>query len=151
MAKRLAAMHSSKSWEWRTPQHIYDALDREFRFDFDPCPLGGTVDGRAPLFSDWSGKRCFANPPYGPQIPRFLARAHEADVAVFLIPCRTDTAWFADIVLRHATEIRFIRGRLRFGDATNSAPFASMIVIFESGRTGPPKVSEFQYKGESAV
>jgi hypothetical protein len=52
-------------------------------------------------------------------------------VAVFLIPARTDTRWFHDIVLPNAKEIRFIRGRLHFGGSKNAAPFPSMIVIFE--------------------
>lgn len=60
----------------------------------------------------------------------FLERAMEADVAVFLIPARTDTKWFHDIVLPNAAEIRFVKGRLKFGDAKNSAPFPSMIVVF---------------------
>jgi site-specific DNA-methyltransferase (adenine-specific) len=61
----------------------------------------------------------------------FLERALEADVAVFLIPARTDTRWFHEIVLPYAKEIRFIKGRLKFGDSKNSAPFPSMIVIFQ--------------------
>jgi len=60
-----------------------------------------------------------------------MARAFEADIAVFLVPARTDTKWFHDLVLPKAKEIRFIRGRLRFGDGKNPAPFPSMVVIFE--------------------
>jgi site-specific DNA-methyltransferase (adenine-specific) len=125
------AVHfSSTSEEWSTPRDVYDALDAEFKFDFDPCPLGGTVDGTSPLFVRWEGRRVFCNPPYGPGLRGFLERAHEADVAVFLIPARTDTRWFHEIVLPLASEIRFIKGRLKYGDAKNSAPFPSMIVIF---------------------
>jgi site-specific DNA-methyltransferase (adenine-specific) len=62
----------------------------------------------------------------------FLERAREADVAVFLIPARTDTRWFHEIVMPYAKEIRFIKGRLKFGGAKNSAPFPSMIVVFEA-------------------
>lgn len=122
---------SSATDRWSTPETVYSTLDREFNFDFDPCPLDGTSNGLATLFTEWKGKRAFCNPPYGPGISDWLKRGLEADVAVFLIPARTDTRWFHDIVLPKATEIRFIRGRLKFGDAVNSAPFPSMVAIFK--------------------
>lgn len=123
---------SSASVHWPTPKALYDKLHAEFRFDFDPCPLGESeADGASPLFTPWAGRRVFCNPPYGKAMVAFLERATEADVAVFLIPARTDTRWFHDICLQHASEIRFVRGRLKFGDAVNSAPFPSMIVVFQ--------------------
>lgn len=122
---------SSASEEWATPVDVYSALDAEFHFNFDPCPLGGATDGTAPLFVSWGGRRVFCNPPYGPKIAKFLARALEAQIAVFLIPARTDTRWFHEMVLPYAREIRFVRGRLKFGGAKNNAPFPSMICIFE--------------------
>jgi len=131
---RLAVHFSSASEEWATPADVYAALDAEFHFDFDPCPLGGTEDGTAPLFVTWEGRRVYCNPPYGPGIRPFLERGSEADVAVFLIPARTDVRWFHEIVLPFAKEIRFIKGRLKFGDAKNSAPFPSMIVVFEKAQ-----------------
>lgn len=131
----VAVHFSSASDRWATPSEVYSGLDREFRFDFDPCPLDGNVDGLASLFTNWRGKRVFCNPPYGPGMDKWLARGLEADVAVFLIPARTDTRWFHQIVLPNAREIRFLKGRLRFGDATNSAPFPSMIVIFGDPQT----------------
>ena len=131
---KTAVHFSSASQEWATPTDVYAALDAEFHFTFDPCPLGGTVDGTATLFVPWFGERVFCNPPYGPGLRPFLNRAIEADIAVFLVPARTDTRWFHDIVLPHAKEIRFVRGRLRFGGAKNTAPFPSMIVIFEGVR-----------------
>jgi len=131
---KTAVHFSSGSQEWATPTDVYAALDAEFKFTFDPCPLGGTVDGTAPLFVPWFGERVFCNPPYGPGLRPFLNRAVEADLAVFLVPARTDTRWFHDIVLPHAKEIRFVRGRLRFGGAKNTAPFPSMILIFEGVR-----------------
>ena len=123
-------MSSSASWEWPTPELFKAQLEKEFHFDFDPCPLGGDIDGRSTLFVSWKGRRVFCNPPYGPEIPKFLARAPEAELAVFLVPARTDTRWFHDICLPNATEIRFIKGRLRFGDGKYPAPFPSMLVIF---------------------
>ena len=121
----------SQTVEWPTPVDVYRALDAEFHFDLDPCPINGTVDGTAPLFCDWTGRRVFCNPPYGPQIRDFLARATEAEVAVFLIPARTDTRWFHELVLPSAREVRFVKGRLKFGDAKNAAPFPSMIVVYQ--------------------
>jgi hypothetical protein len=117
--------------EWKTPQAVYEKLDAEFKFDFDPCPLGGEVDGSARLLNNWQGKRVFCNPPYD-RIAEFLECARDAELAVFLIPARVDTKWFHGLCLPHASEIRFIKGRLKFGDAKNVAPFPSMIVIFRS-------------------
>ena len=136
MKPALKTMFSRKTWEWPTPENFYNRLNNEFCFDFDPCPINGKEDGRAPLFVSWTGKRVFCNPPYGPEIPKFLERAPEAELAVFLLPARTDTRWFHDLVLPSATEIRFIRGRLKFGESQNSAPFPSMVVVFgDSART----------------
>lgn len=118
------AIFSRRSWEWATPRAMLQALDAEFHFDLDPCPIG------AALPADWSGRRCFVNPPYGPQIGKWLRRWHEAELAVYLLPARTDTRWFHEIVLAHAREIRFVRGRVRFGGHKHGAPFPSMIVIF---------------------
>jgi hypothetical protein len=127
-------LFSSKSPHWPTPKALLRELDGEFHFDFDPCPPHESEKGgSAPLFTPWHGKRVFCNPPYDRGIARFLERATEAAVAVFLLPARTDTKWFHDLVLPNASEIRFIKGRLRFGDAKNSAPFPSMLVIFGSG------------------
>ena len=125
-----SALFSSATDRWATPRELYAALDQEFAFNFDPCPLDGDEDGLAPLFCQWRGKRVFCNPPYGRGIGDWLKRGLEAELAVFLLPARTDTRWFHDLVLPHAREIRFCRGRLKFGGATNSAPFPSMIVVF---------------------
>jgi DNA N-6-adenine-methyltransferase (Dam) len=125
------AVFMSESVHWATPKSLYDKLDAEFHFDFDPCPLGESEkDGAAPLFTKWEGRRVFCNPPYGPAIRAFLERATEAAIAVFLLPARTDTRWFHDLCLPIASEIRFIRGRVKFGDAKCGAPFPSMLVIF---------------------
>lgn len=128
-------LFKSLTAEWATPQAVYDQLNAEFRFDLDPCPLHGTEDGLARLFVPWHNRRVFVNPPYGPQIRKWLDRACEADLAVYLIPARTDTRWFHDIVIPKAKEIRFIRGRLTFGNATTPAPFPSMVVIFQQPST----------------
>lgn len=123
-------LFSSKSPHWSTPEFLYKELNEEFRFDFDPCPLGESEkDGSAPLFTSWQGKRVFCNPPY-PGVQPFLERAREAEIAVFLLPARTDTKWFHNLVLPFAKEIRFIKGRIRFGKAKHNAPFPSILAIF---------------------
>ncbi len=127
---RSKVLFSSASDRWATPAAVYDALNAEFRFDFDPCPLDGTVDGLSTLFVSWAGRRVFCNPPYGRGLGRWLERGLEADLAVFLIPARTDTRWFHEIVLPYAREIRFCRGRLNFAGASHNAPFPSMVVLF---------------------
>lgn len=126
----MSVHFSSQTVEWPTPKAVYDQLNEEFGFTFDPCPLGGEVDGTARLLNNWKGQRVFCNPPYGPQIREFLECGKDADLAVYLIPARTDTKWFHELCLPYAKEIRFIKGRLKFGDAKNSAPFPSMLVIF---------------------
>jgi len=132
--KGTTPIFSSQTVDWPTPRDVYAKLDEEFHFDLDPCPLGGALwmQGDIPLLCAWEGRRVFCNPPYGPKIADFLRRAREPQLAVFLIPARTDTRWFHELVLPYASEIRFVRGRLKFGDAKNSAPFPSMIVVYRN-------------------
>lgn len=117
----------------KTPEGFYKQLNDEFNFDYDPCPLNSAING---LITSW-GKRVYVNPPYGRAIPEWLLKAlseikkGNTEIAVFLLPAYTDVRWFHEIVLSFADEIRFIKGRLKFGDHTNSAPFASMIIIFK--------------------
>lgn len=80
------------------------------------------------------GSRVFCNPPYGREIGKWVEKAYQENqehgsLVVMLLPARTDTRWFHDFIYRKA-EIRFVRGRLKFGDSKNSAPFPSMVVIF---------------------
>lgn len=121
-------MFSSANDNWSTPKDVYDTLDKEFNFDFDPCPLNGTNG----LEINW-GLRNFVNPPYS-DIKTWIKKAYDewqkGRVSVLLIPSRTDTKWWHDYVMK-ATEIRFIKGRLKFGNSKNSAPFPSAIVVFD--------------------
>lgn len=123
-------LFSSASQHWSTPKQVYESLDIEFRFTLDPCRLHET-DWRDGTYRSWVGERVFCNPPYGKGVGRWLSKARESDVAVFLLPARTDTKWWHEWALT-ADEIRFIRGRLRFGDAKNSAPFPSVILVFKT-------------------
>lgn len=115
---------SSASAHWSTPKALYDALHEEFRFTMDACPYGGSIESLMP----WEGERVYCNPPYGRGIGNWLRRAREAEIAVYLLPARTDTRWWHDYVMK-ADEIRFLRGRLTFGDAEHPAPFPSCVVI----------------------
>lgn len=128
MSKLLVHFLSQKS-NWRTPKEIYNQLNNEFKFDFDPCPFIPKFDG---LSISWK-KRNFVNPPYGRKIGLWIKKGYEeyqkGKLVVFLIPSRTDTKWWHDYIMK-ANEIRFIKGRLRFSDHKNSAPFPSCIAIF---------------------
>lgn len=126
--KNMKVHFSSQSDNWKTPARFYEELDKEFHFDFDPCPPNPTFDG---LSIEW-GKMNFCNPPYS-QIAKWLEKAwierERENKTVMLIPSRTDTKWWHDYCMK-ATEIRFIKGRLKFNDSKNSAPFPSCLVIF---------------------
>ena len=132
LQSRQRTLFSSASDRWATPAELKNALYTEFCLNFDACPLDGISDGLAPLFVSWYGKRVSCNPPYGPGIQDWLLRGFEAEIAVYLLPARTDTKWFHGLCLPKAKEIRFVKGRLKFGNAVNGAPFPSMIVIFEA-------------------
>jgi hypothetical protein len=121
-----ALMFSSASEHWATPADTYDALNAEFGFTMDPCPLGGSGDG---LALSWSGHRVYCNPPYGRGVGAWLAKASEADLAVFLLPSRTDTRWWHEYAMK-ANEIRFLRGRLKFGGSKTGAPFPSVVLVY---------------------
>lgn len=136
-------MFSSKSADWETPQWLYDELDKEFHFTVDVCATEKNakcrdffsleVDG---LEQNWRGV-CWMNPPYGRTIGKWVRKAYEESqngaTVVCLLPSRTDTAWWHDYCLKG--EIRFLRGRLKFSNSKNSAPFPSVIVIFRRGQT----------------
>lgn len=136
----IEVMFSSKSDEWATPQHIFDELDSEFGFDLDVCANESNhkcenyysieQDG---LSQDWAGHRVFCNPPYS-NIAKWVEKAFyetksKNTLVVLLIPSRTDTKYFQNYIYNRS-EIRFVKGRLKFGNSKNSAPFPSMIVIF---------------------
>jgi len=125
---------------WATPPELYEKLDAEFQFDFDPCPLNSPFDGLDPE-TKW-GKSNFVNPPYNrADKPRFIKRAYDewraGATTVLLIPAAVSTKQFHEIILPNA-EIRFIRGRVAFigtntkGEKVNNkrGKHDSMIVIF---------------------
>ena len=121
---------SSNNQNGRTPKKIYDQLDKEFNFDFDPCPNNPDFNG---LLISWK-KSNFVNPPFK-DLKIWVKKAYQESlknkICVMLLPVRTDTKIFHDIILPYADQIRFIKGRLKFEQYENSAPFPSMIVIFK--------------------
>ena len=134
-------MFSSKTDMWATPQSFFDELNREFNFTLDPCATKENAkckkyfteedDG---LIQDWGGHIVFCNPPYGRQIGKWVEKCFKESkklntTVVMLIPARTDTKYFHEYIY-NKSEIRFLKGRLKFGDSKNSAPFPSMIVVF---------------------
>lgn len=129
---------SSKSNEWATPQSFFDELNKEFNFTLDPastvenakCKKFFTEEDNG-LVKSWDNEIVFCNPPYGRGLKDWVKKASESrgGLVVMLIPARTDTSYFHDYIYNKA-EIRFLRGRLKFGDSKNSAPFPSMLVIF---------------------
>lgn len=132
-------MFSSATCEWETPLDFFQKLNEEFHFDFDVCATPENAkckrfftreqDG---LKQPWTGPLVYwCNPPYGREIGKWVKKAAESDTTiVMLLPARTDTKWFHDYIYGKA-EIRFVRGRLKFGGSKNSAPFPSMVVIFK--------------------
>lgn len=130
---------SSKTCEWATPDWFFDQLDAEFHFTLDPCSSHENAkcekhftledDG---LSKDWAGEVVYMNPPYGREIPKWIKKAHDASqrgaTVVCLVPSRTDTAWWHDYAAKG--DVRFLRGRLKFGGHVNSAPFPCAVVIF---------------------
>ena len=142
----VAYMPKALTDDWATPQKLYDELNQEFNFVLD-CAASST-NHKAPnwfgldhpekshqdgLNADWSqyGGSIYCNPPYGRQAAFWVEKAFEESkkqVVVLLLPSRTDTRWFHQWIYPKA-EIRFIKGRVKYGDGTAPAPFPSMIVI----------------------
>ena len=131
-------MFSSKTDLWETPQDFFDDVAKEFAFDLDVCAIPGNAkcaryftpesDG---LAQRWGGV-CWMNPPYGRTIQLWMRKAYfesrTGATVVCLVPARTDTKWWHEYAMKG--EVRFIKGRLKFGDAKTNAPFPSALVIF---------------------
>lgn len=132
--------YSSKTDNWETPQDFFDKINIEFSLLWDVC--ASHTNHKLPLYwtkeqdglqADWTGKRVWMNPPYGHVIGDWVEKAATggAEIAICLLPARTDTRWFHQFIYNNPrAEIRFIKGRLKFGGSINSAPFPSMLVIF---------------------
>ena len=147
-------LFSKKSDEWSTPQWLFDDLNKTHGFTLDPassrdntkCAKHYTMEDDG-LSKDWSGEIVFINPPYSKCFD-WVKKAHseakkEDTKVVMLLPARTDTRWFHQFCLDEdvVSEICFIKGRLKFGEQTNSAPFPSMIVVFDGSKSLHTKFS----------
>lgn len=142
----MSVHFSSETDLWATPQEFFNQCDREFRFTLDPCcnfenrkcPRYFTkeVDG---LSQDWAPERVWMNPPYGREIGHWMKKAldesRKGALVVCLVPARTDTKWWHEYAMKG--EIRFLKGRLKFGNAIANAPFPSALVIFTPTPTDP--------------
>jgi site-specific DNA-methyltransferase (adenine-specific) len=138
MARNMDVHFLSETVEWETPQGLFDELNNIFHFDLDPCATNANAkcsryftkaeDG---LAQKWTGN-VFMNPPYGHDIPLWVRKAYDESLngafVVCLLPARTDTRWWQTYVVKG--HVYFIKGRLKFGNSQNSAPFPSAIVTF---------------------
>lgn len=148
-------LFTSEKCEWETPQEFFDQLNEEFGFELDVCALPENAkcaryftpeqDG---LKQEWTGV-CWMNPPYGREIGKWIRKAYESAqkngaIVVCLIPARTCTGWWHEYVMR-AAEVRFVRGRLKFGGTKENAPFPSAVVVFKKTNE-PTKFSSMSSK-----
>ena len=141
-------MPAAKRADWRTPLELYLALDAEFVFELDAaatpqnalCARYITPEEDA-LVQPWAPFRTFCNPPYGRGVAAWLAKATEAELAVYLIPSRTETIWWHEYAMK-ANEIRFLRGRLKFGGAKFNAPFPSVVLIYRRAPAGEAPLTD---------
>lgn len=149
MENNLKVCLSSKKMNWTTPKDFFNKLNEEFHFTLDPCCTVENAlcekfytpeeDG---LIQDWEGEIVYCNPPYGREIGKWVKKCYEESkkentVVVMLIPARTDTKYFHEYIYYKAREIRFLKGRLKFGGeqkGSGSAPFPSMVVVFKKKR-----------------
>lgn len=145
------ALFSSATDEWSTPDSFMARLP--FTFDLDVCAT--PENAKAPryftkeqdgLVQDWKGT-CWMNPPYGKDIEAWVQKASvsamDGATVVCLLPARTDTKWWHSWIWDEVRDepyrnvsIHFIRGRLKFGGAKNSAPFPSVVVVFRPWEVG---------------
>ena len=132
---------SSETDLWSTPQDTFDNLNGEFGpFGLDVCASSSNhkceryfTEADNGLLQTWAPEICWMNPPYGRVIglwmKKALAESRKGATVVCLVPSRTDTAWWHEYAMKGG--IRFLRGRLKFGNAKNSAPFPSAVVVFK--------------------
>lgn len=145
---KLAALFSRKSDLWATPPLLFEDLRREFGFNLDPCCEVSTAKcqrfftperGEDGLAEDWGRSRVFMNPPYS-QAAAWMQKAAESAragaVVVALIPARTDTHWWHEWVMPYASEVRLLRGRVRYwlrGQPGGSSTFPSSVIVYQRG------------------
>lgn len=141
-------LFTSKTDMWATPIDFFERVNKEFDFDLDVCASEDNhkcdkyfTESDNGLEQEWNGV-CWMNPPYGKDIKHWIKKAYEESLkgttVVCLIPSRTDTKYWHEYCMKG--EIRFVKGRLKFGNGEGSAPFPSALVIFgEKAETGKIK------------
>ena len=134
--------YMSKSNEWTTPPDLFNKLNLKYNFTLDPCCTKDsalcdkyyTIEDNG-LIQDWSEDIVFMNPPYGREIPKWIEKAYKESLKgatiVCLIPARTDTRYWHNFIFPYASDIKFIKGRLKFGSGNAPAPFPSALVEFK--------------------
>jgi len=144
MASFNGKFESTKQ-DWETPVELFNEINDEFNFTLDAAAseenkkvdnfYSKEDDG---LSRSWSKQVVWVNPPYGDRkykiidwIKKAASERLNGATTVMLIPARTNTNWFHDICLRHG-EVRFIRGRPRFGGAQHGLPQPLCYVIFRA-------------------
>lgn len=157
----LNVIFSHKTDSWATPEWLFKKLDKSYKFTLDPaadhfnrkCAKYFTLDEDG-LKQDWAGETVFINPPYS-KIYDWVKKAAEQvllnDITVVMcLPARTDTKWFHEYCLDGSVvnQITFIKGRLKFGEGKNSAPFPSMIVVFGKGTSNRPLITAMPNKAD---
>lgn len=128
--------------DWKTPAYVYNPLNQEFNFDFDPCPYQHDTSQWDGLQVDW-GSSNFVNPPYSRMLKeafvnKAVLESKKGKKVVMLLPVSTSTKLFHDVIKPNAKEIRFVRGRIKFEGVNTMGVFVndkapmhdSMIVIF---------------------
>lgn len=136
-------MSSSEKHTWETPSDFFDKVNSFYKFTLDCCAEDKTTKVSNNYYTkednalvlDWDGV-VWCNPPYGKEQRNFIdkalneIRAGNAKTVVCLIPSRTETKMWQDVIFKYATSVHFIKGRLRFGDSKENAPFPSALVVF---------------------
>lgn len=131
-------LFTSNTDMWATPQDFFNKMNDEFHFELDVCATSENAkcekyftEETNGLEQEWTGV-CWMNPPYGRTIGKWVKKAYESSLngatVVCLIPSRTDTKWWHEYCMKG--EIRLVKGRLKFGNSKNSAPFPSAVVVF---------------------
>lgn len=144
MASFKGKFESAKQ-DWETPIDLFDKMNDEFHFTLDAAAsyenkkvnrfFNKEDNG---LLKDWSNEIVWLNPPYGDGKSKLIdwikkaeLERHKGATTVMLIPARTNTNWFHDICLKHG-EVRFVRGRPKFGGADHGLPQPLCFVIFRA-------------------
>jgi len=176
MGRLRNGSNPSGNTDWETPDDLLDALEREFlgcahahpgelAFDLDPCPYPDSegrkgiseyspAEGKDGLTLPWYGT-VFVNPPYGRDIDKWVEKCYtevvkgNAALVVALLPVSTDTRWWHWWVSQ-ATEVRLLKGRIRFVGAAGPAPFASAIVVWRRGNLGWGRVACWDWRNSGS-